>query len=229
MDKTLLLQSISSLGLCFDEGKIDLLSRYYDMVVSSNKVFNLTAIVEEKDFAIKHFQDSLAGVSLIPQNAKLLDIGSGAGFPSMPIAIAREDVSVVALDSTAKKMAFVSSSAESLGVKNISTISGRAEEQKALFSTFDVVSARAVSALPILLELAMPMLKVGGIFLAYKTDESELELSKNAMKVLGAKHVNTKFLTLDNGEKRAILVFEKTIPTPQQYPRVYGSIKKKPL
>lgn len=229
MDKTLLLQSTTSLGLCLDYSQIDKLARYYNMVVESNKAFNLTAIIEEKDFAIKHFQDSLAGISLIPQNARLLDIGSGAGFPSMPIAIAREDVEVVALDSTAKKMTFVTTSAKALGVKNISTISGRAEEQKELFSTFDVVSARAVSALPILLELAIPMLKIGGIFLAYKTDESELSTSQNAMKVLGAKHINTKFLTLDNGEKRAILVFEKTMPTPKQYPRVYGTIKKKPL
>lgn len=229
MDKTLLLQSINSLSLCLDDNQINLLARYYDMVVESNKVFNLTAIIEEKDFAIKHFQDSLAGVSLIPQNARLLDIGSGAGFPSMPIAIVRDDITVVALDSTAKKMTFVSNSAKTLGVKNISTVSGRAEEQKDMFGTFDVVTARAVSALPILLELAMPMLKVGGIFIAYKTDESELETSQSAMKVLGAKHVGTKFLSLDNGEKRALISFEKTMPTPKQYPRVYGSIKKKPL
>lgn len=229
MDKALILQSVSQLGLTLDEEKINRLARYYDMVVESNKVFNLTAIVEENDFAIKHFEDSLAGVSLIPQNAKLLDIGSGAGFPSMPIAIAREDVSVVALDSTLKKMTFVGASAKTLGVKNLSAVSGRAEEQKSMFGTFDAVTARAVSALPILLELAMPMLKVGGIFIAYKTDESELEASKNALKVLGAKHVSTKSLTLQNGEKRALLVFEKIAKTPPQYPRVYGTIKKKPL
>lgn len=229
MDKTLLSQQITSLGLDATNGMLKRLSAYYNMVVECNKAFNLTAILEEKDFAIKHFADSLAGVSLIPKNAKLLDIGSGAGFPSMPIAIAREDVKVVALDSTAKKMTFVANCARELGVNNLSTVSGRAEDQKNMFGSFDVVTARAVSALPILLELAMPMLKVGGIFIAYKTDESELETSQNALKVLNAKHTSTKSLVLDNGEKRALLCFEKTAPTPKQYPRVYGTIKKKPL
>ena len=160
---------------------------------------------------------------------KILDIGAGAGFPSMPIAIVKEDVSVTALDSTAKKMTFLSSAAKTLNVKNLKTISARAEDEKELFGTFDYVTARAVSSLRILLELAMPFLKVGGKFIAYKTDESELETSQNAEKTLNAKHIETKSLTLANGEKRALLVFEKTAPTPKQYPRQYGVIKKKPL
>lgn len=229
MDKDYIVSLASTLDVALTTSQAEALCRYYEMVVESNKAFNLTAIIDEKDFAIKHIVDSLAGVSEIPEGAKLCDIGSGAGFPSVPIAIAREDVSVTALDSTAKKMTFVSQSASVLGIHNISTIAGRAEEQKAQFAKYDVVTARAVSALPILLELAMPFLKVGGLFLAYKTDESELATSQNAMKVLGAKHLRTKFLNLPNGDKRAILIFEKTIPTPIQYPRVYGSIKKKPL
>jgi len=229
MDKDYIVSLASTLDVNLTTSQAEALCRYYEMVVESNKAFNLTAITDEKDFAVKHIADSLAGVSEIPSGAKLCDIGSGAGFPSMPIAIARTDVSVTALDSTAKKMTFVSQSAKALGIQNLSAIAGRAEEQKAQFTKFDVVTARAVSALPILLELAMPFLKVGGLFLAYKTDESEIETSKNAMKVLGVKHLRTKFLNLPNGDKRAILVFEKIKPTPPQYPRVYGSIKKKPL
>lgn len=229
MDKDFIVKSASQIGITLSSEQSEALCRYYDAVVESNKVFNLTAITEEKDFTYKHIVDSLAGISEIPTGAKLCDIGSGAGFPSVPIAIARDDVSVTALDSTTKKMNFVSQSAKSLGLKNISVIAGRAEEQKAQFGKYDVVTARAVSALPILLELAMPFLKVGGVFLAYKTDESELSSAKNAMNVLGAKHLRTKTLTLPNGDSRAILVFEKTKPTPPQYPRVYGSIKKKPL
>lgn len=207
----------------------ELLSRYYEMVVDCNKAFNLTAIVEEEEFCNKHIIDSLAGISEIPQGAKLCDIGAGAGFPSMPIAITRRDVSVTPLDSTAKKMNFVQNSARTLGLDNVKTIAGRAEEQKSLIGHFDVVTARAVSALPILLELAMPLLKIGGIFLAYKTDEGELDDAQNALKALGAKHVRTKSLNLPNGDNRAILVFEKTKATPSQYPRAYGAIKKRPL
>ena len=229
MDKDYLINGAAQVGATITSEQAEVLCAYYEKVVECNKAFNLTAITEEKDFAVKHIIDSLAGVSEIPHGAKLCDIGSGGGFPSMPIAIAREDVSVTALDSTAKKMAFVAQSAKELGINNISTIAGRAEEQKNLFATFDVVTARAVSSLNILLELAMPMLKTGGRFIAYKTDESELDGAKCALATLGAKHLSTKSLSLPNGDSRAILVFEKIAPTPKQYPRLYGAIKKKPL
>ncbi len=229
MDKAYLCDSLNQIGVCLDSRAIEKLENYFCMVVEQNKAFNLTAITEETDFAIKHIQDSLAGISLIPVGAKLLDIGAGAGFPSMPIAIAREDVRVTALDSTAKKMTFLASCAKTLDVKNLKTISARAEDKKDLFYTFDVVTARAVASLPILLELATPFLKLGGRFIAYKTDESELHTSFNAQKTLGVKHIETKSLTLANGEKRALMVFEKTMQTPKQYPRQYGTIKKKPL
>ena len=156
MDKDYLINGAAQVGATITSEQAEVLCAYYEKVVECNKAFNLTAITEEKDFAVKHIIDSLAGVSEIPHGAKLCDIGSGGGFPSMPIAIAREDVSVTALDSTAKKMAFVAQSAKELGIKNISTIAGRAEEQKAQFTKYDAVTARAVSALPILLELAIP-------------------------------------------------------------------------
>lgn len=229
MDFEFLKQCASKVGVELTLEQTERLCAYFEMVVEKNKAFNLTAITQEKDFAIKHIADSLAGISEIPQNSALLDIGAGAGFPSMPIAIAREDVQVTALDSTAKKMNFIKECARELKLNNVKTVAGRAEEQKNLFSTFDVVTARAVSSLNILLELAMPMLKVGGRFVAYKTDESELAGAKNALATLGAKHLFTKSLSLPNGDSRAILVFEKVAPTPKQYPRLYGAIKKKPL
>lgn len=229
MDNTFLFNILKAVDVELTSSKLDKLCVYYAMVIEANKTFNLTAILDEEDFAVKHYADSLSGISLFKSGARLLDIGSGAGFPSIPIAIAREDISVTALDSTSKKMSFVSGCAKTLGINNICTISGRAEEQKDLQGSFDIVTARAVSALPILLELAIPMLKPGGIFVAYKTDESELCDAQNALKALGAKHTHTKSLTLPNGEKRALLVFEKVSPTPKQYPRVYGTIKKKPL
>lgn len=210
MDFDFLKDCVGKVGVELTRENCESLARYYEMVVEKNKAFNLTAITEEKDFAIKHIADSLAGISEIPQNAMLLDIGAGAGFPSMPIAIVRRDVSVTALDSTAKKMNFISECARELKIDNIKTIAGRAEEQRNLFSQFDVVTARAVSALNILLELAMPLLKVGGRFVAYKTDESELGSAKSALETLGAKHVSTKSLSLPNGDSRAIMVFKKS-------------------
>lgn len=219
----------SSIGIILSEEELVKFSEFFDMVTECNKAFNLTAITEEKDFIDKHIIDSLSGINEIPVNASLCDIGAGAGFPSVPIAITRPDVHVTALDSTAKKMGFVQNCAKKLSLRNLQTVAGRAEEQTKLFETFDVVTARAVSALPILLELSMPMLKVGGKFIAYKTDETELASAANALKTLHALHTSTKSLTLPNGDKRAILVFEKTASTPKQYPRQYGTIKKKPL
>ena len=230
INRILLTESVKSLfNLTLDEDKVDTLEAYYDAVVEANKEFNLTAITGKDEFVVKHLIDSIAGVPFIPENAKLIDVGSGGGFPSFPIASVRSDVEVTALDSTAKKMNFVSSTAKFLGVKNLKTVSGRAEEMKELFGTFDMVTARAVSALPILLEICSPLIKVGGLMMAYKTDESELELSQSALKALNMTHKNTFSFNLPNGDRRCILLFEKTAPTPKQYPRQYGQIKKRPL
>ncbi len=205
------------------------LSAYFDMVVDKNKQFNLTAITEPDDFVVKHYEDTLFGASEFPKDARVLDIGCGGGFPCVPLAIIRPDLTIVGLDATAKKVAFVGGSAKALELDNLTTVAGRAEEKRDMFGTFDVVTARAVSSLPILLELAAPMLKVGGIFVAYKTDESELEQSKNAVRLLNLRFERSKVGTLSNGERRAILVFKKIGETPKQYPRQYGTIKKKPL
>ena len=230
INRILLTESVKSLfNLTLDEDKVDTLEAYYDAVVEANKEFNLTAITGKDEFVVKHLIDSIAGVPFIPENAKLIDVGSGGGFPSFPIASVRSDVEVTALDSTAKKMNFVSSTARFLGVKNLKTVSGRAEEMKEIFGSFDMVTARAVSALPILLEICSPLIKVGGLMMAYKTDESELELSQSALKALNMTHKNTFSFNLPNGDRRCILLFEKTAPTPKQYPRQYGQIKKRPL
>lgn len=230
MENISLLKSYAhEIGIKIDEKQAQQFALFYDAVVASNKLFNLTAIVEEKEFIVKHIIDSVAGISEIPNGAYVCDIGAGAGFPSMPIAIMRHDVNVLAIDSTAKKMNFLANCAKEMDINNLKTKAGRAEEMTALFEKFDVVVARAVSSLQILLELAMPLLKVGGKFVAYKTDESELELSKNAQKTLYARHIETKSFSLPNGDRRAIITFEKLQKTPQQYPRQYGTIKKKPL
>lgn len=230
INRILLTESVKNLfDLSLDEDSVDTLEAYYDAVVEANKEFNLTAITAKDEFVIKHLIDSLAGVPFIPENAKVIDVGSGGGFPSFPVASVRKDIEMTALDSTAKKMNFVGATAKFLGVKNLKTVVGRAEEMKDLFGAFDVVTARAVSALPILIEICSPLIKVGGKMIAYKTDESEVEISQNALKTLNLTLKNTFSFNLPNGDKRSILVFEKTAPTPKQYPRQYGQIKKRPL
>ena len=226
-NEDLLRQSLKHVGITPSDEQIARLSRYYDLVTGAG--FNLTSITAEDDFVVKHYEDSLFGESEIQKGAKVLDLGCGGGFPSVPLAIMRDDLTVVGLDATAKKATFVADAALLLGVYNLTAISGRAEECRDLFGTFDCVVARAVSALSILLELVAPILKVGGKFVAYKTDESELPSAKNALSVLNMRFVHSKVGALTNGERRAILVFEKTGTTPKQYPRQYSTIKKKPL
>lgn len=217
------------IGLTISDAQLEKLSGYFDDVIENNKHFNLTSITEEKDFMDKHFIDSMIGISEIPSESSVLDIGAGGGFPSVPIAVMRTDVNVTALDSTGKKMTFVKDTATKLGINNIKTITGRAEEMPQLKNSFDVVVARAVAALPILLELAIPLLKVGGLFIAYKTDLSELDSSSNAIKTLNAIYVKSKEANLPNGDRRTIIVFRKNAPSDNKYPRQYGTIKKKPL
>lgn len=146
--------------------QLEKLSAYFDMVVEKNKQFNLTAITLEDDFICKHYEDSVFGASEFENGARVLDIGCGGGFPCVPLAIVRGDLQIVGLDSTAKKTVFVGDAALLLGINNLQTVAGRAEEQKEMFGTFDAVCARAVSSLNVLLELAAPMLKVGGEFIA---------------------------------------------------------------
>ena len=215
-------------GIVLDSIQIEKLAQFEEKVIETNEKFNLTNITTEPDFTIKHIIDSLVGIPYIPEGAKLLDIGTGAGFPSMPIAISRPDIKVEAIDSTEKKIGFVNQSAKELAVSNIKAMSIRAEEMPK-DNKYDCIVARAVAALPILLELAVPIINVGGLFIAYKATEDELKDSANALKVLNSKVEKTVSLTLPNGDNRCLIIIKKLGETPSKYPRNYSQIKKKPL
>ena len=202
-----------------------------------NEVTNLTAIRSLPDMIDKHLTDSLMIAPYIPQNTKVLDIGCGPGFPSVPLAIARPDLKIVSLDSTAKKIAFVQESADLIGLSNLFALSGRAEDIKTrqTLGKFDVVVSRAVARLNILSELALPYVKIGGMLAAMKGAKAEEELNeaKHSLSVLGkcdAELISTP-LTLQNGEveTRYLILCKKTAETPAQYPRAFGAILKKPL
>lgn len=206
---------------------------------------NLTAVTEPHAVLYKHYADSLLAAQFLPEGARVLDVGCGGGFPCLPLAIARPDLSIVALDSTAKKLVFVGETAAAMGL-GVSTVCGRAEELAAagapMRESFDYVVARAVAALPVLSELCLPFVRVGGTFLAMKgaRGEEELAAAKTAIPALGgalaAAHNACLAPSADwwaEGETtpqvRWLYEIRKQKPTPQALPRSFGKIKKKPL
>lgn len=224
------------------EDKLKKLSDFTERLITINKQMNLTAITEPREIAAKHIADSLTCLEHIKPSAKLLDVGSGAGFPAIPIAICRPDVSVTALDSTAKKIKFISDTAEALSIDNLSVITGRAEE---LCSTakkehsiyrekFDTVTARAVARLNVLCELCLPFVKTGGVFISMKSRlaSDEIDEARQAIKILGGEIAENVSLSIHcDGQElsRSLIIIQKTSHTPHNYPRSYSSLNKKPL
>lgn len=203
-----------------------------------NSFMNLTAITEPEDIILKHLADSLTVAKFIPEGARVSDIGCGAGFPSLPLAIARPDIKITAVDSTAKRIDYVNATARLLGLDNLTAVSMRAEDGARMpeyREKFDICTARAVANLPILVELCLGYVRVGGSFVAMKAKsaDEELLLSLGAINKLGGdKNVDTCRVFLKNrdlSEERALVEIKKTSPTPAAYPRNYSQIKKKPL
>lgn len=202
---------------------------YCDYLLAENEKYNLTAITEPTDVYVKHFADSMLGSVAVPTNASLCDIGSGAGFPSLPLKIARPDIEVTLVDSLEKRINFTKTLCEKLSVK-ADFYHDRAEDfAKSHSEQFDVATARAVASLPILLEYVTQVVKIGGVVLAYKTDESELAIADNARKVLGLKFEKSFKFILPDGSNRCLLVFRKTARTPNKYPRGQNKPRKQPL
>lgn len=203
-----------------------------------NESMNLTAIKEPRAVILLHFADSLSIEKLLPENATVADIGCGAGFPTLPLAICRPDLSFLAIDSTAKRIAYVEDTCRLLSLTNVKALATRAEDagRGEFRGKFDVCTARAVAALPVLSELCLPFLKKGGKFLAMKgkRGEEEWQDATRATATLGGKLITRHTVTLVDSEKgendtRIILEVEKVAPTPPQYPRPYAKILKKPL
>ncbi|MBQ9759763.1 MAG: 16S rRNA (guanine(527)-N(7))-methyltransferase RsmG [Clostridia bacterium] len=201
-----------------------------------NEITNLTAIRNIPDIIAKHYIDSLLAAEFIPFGSRVLDIGCGPGFPTLPLAIARRDLQITALDSTQKKINFVKETATLLSLKNVFAISARAEDHDTLnkLGKFDVVTSRAVARLSILSELAIPYVKIGGSLIALKAAKADGELTEAASgisKLGGATPIMHKkaLCCADSDEERCIIVIPKSKETPVAYPRSFGAIKKKPL
>lgn len=236
--ETLFCKSMQENGLPIPEKqKIDLFWQFSEHLLKVNQITNLTAIRNMPDTISKHLVDSLLCAKYLPQGARVLDIGCGAGFPSLPLAIMRSDLEIVALDSTAKKIAFVQDSANLLALSNLTAISGRAEDAtiSKKIGVFDAVVSRAVAKMSILSELCLPYIKIGGKFVALKAAKAEEELAEaaTAIKVLGGSQpiIHEKELLLLDGarERRCLIETQKERKTPSGYPRSYSLISKKPL
>ena len=209
--------------------------RYAELLVDWNQKINLTAITAPDDIVIKHFVDSLLLLKAydVPQGAKMIDVGTGAGFPSVPVAMVRGDIQLTLMDSLNKRINFLTELSAELGV-SAACVHARAEEfgNKAEFrEQYDVACARAVAHLRELSEYCLPFVKVGGGFVALKSVglEQELEEAKAAIDILGGKVEDICHFTLPDGAERAIAVIRKIRPTPKKFPRPYSKIKKNPL
>ena len=228
----ILQRGLPQLGL--DPGLAPDLEKFLNLMLEKNQVMNLTAITDPDEAAALHLLDSLAvSVGQDLSGKAILDVGSGAGFPGMPLAIAFPDAQFTLLDSLGKRVDFLKESCEALGLKNVTCVHARAEEFAANHrESFQIVTSRAVANLTMLSELCLPLVEVGGLFLAMKsTDcEAELDSAKNAIKLLGGKTRAVNDYTIPTTEVvHRLVVIGKQSPTPAKYPRRFAQMKKQPL
>ena len=208
---------------------------YYNKLIEVNEYMNLTAITEKNEVYLKHFLDSLSILKAIDKNDlySILDVGSGAGFPSIPLAIVDSKANVVIIDALNKRINFLNELVKELGLNNVNAYHKRAEEYaKEKRESFDFVTARAVARLNILAELCLPLVKIGGSFIAMKGQiaDEELKEAKKAIEILGGKVKKIIDFDLpDDAGKREIIIIEKVKATPNKYPRDFNKIKGKPL
>lgn len=232
-NKNLFLENMSTLGIEITEDKINLLDKFAERLIETNKVMNLTAILDEDGIAVKHFADSLSILKInIKENAKIMDLGCGAGFPGIPLLIARNDIDLTFVDSTAKKLGFVKETVEALNL-NAEVVHSRAEElghNPEYREKYDLVVSRAVAALNVLCEYCLPFVKVGGRFAAMKGSlaDEEIKQAGNALRILGGKITDKIDFELTDG-KRSIIIIEKIAETNSKYPRPSAQIAKKKL
>lgn len=213
--------------------KKDIFEKYFSLLTEYNARFNLTAITEKNDVFEKHFLDSVLGEALFPENASVLEVGSGAGFPSLPLKILRGDLNFTLVESTGKKCEFLKVAVKELALSGVAVLNERAEtlaRDPSYREKFDVCCARAVARLNTLSEYCLPFVKTGGAFIAYKGDaDEELSEAKNAIQKLGGKTAFSCRYALPNHGVRTLIKIEKIKPTPALYPRGQGKERKNPL
>ena len=236
-DLTVLEQGCQQIGISLNEEQKKQFIAFYEYLVEKNKVMNLTGITEFQEVLVKHFLDSLACVKAVDMNEvkTVMDIGTGAGFPGVPLKIAFPHLEACLLDSLKKRVNFLEETFELLKLENITAIHGRAEEfakNKAYREKYDLCVSRAVSNLATLSEYCLPYVKVGGKFISYKsgTVKEEVEQAEKAVSILGGKIQDVVYFNLPDSEiQRSLVVIKKIKSTPGKYPRKAGTPLKEPL
>lgn len=205
-------------------------NRYAEMLRERNEKINLTAITEPEEVKIKHFLDSCSAAELLPGGASVLDIGSGAGFPGLPLKIVRPDLTVTLLDSVNKKVAFMNDVVAELKLSGVTAVHARIEDFPHK-GEYDAVVSRAVAELSTLAEYALPFVKIGGAFIAYKSEkaESEAEAAASAITLLGGRIREIREAFVAAGLTRKLIIIDKIAPTPPKYPRGKNLPRLKPL
>lgn len=236
-DNRKLLEGLRELNIDLSEDQIKQFELYYELLIEWNSVMNLTSITEYDEVLIKHFLDSLVLCKVIDtkKQSTLIDMGTGAGFPGIPLKIAHPNLDIVLMDSLNKRVKFLNEVISKLGLKNIKAVHGRAEELGRAVEyreQFDICVSRAVAKLFSLSEFCLPFVKKNGYFIPYKSGKIEEELiqSEYAIKVLGGKLEKQEGFLLPNTDvERTLLVIKKTKETPKSYPRAGGKPLKAPL
>ena len=230
-----IIQKLMQINISFSEDKVEKFYIYMQLLLEWNKKINLTSIVEPEEIITKHFIDSLTIESYILPNSKVIDVGTGAGFPGIPLKIIREDINILLLDSLNKRIKFLDEVIDKLKLTNIKTIHCRAEEagqMEEYREKFDIATSRAVANMNILAEYLLPFVKLGGkaIFMKGSNTEDEIRNSQKAIATLAEeKEKIIKFFIPSTNFKRNIILVDKKISTPKQYPRSNGKPIKNPL
>lgn len=231
MNKDEFIKETNLLGINLTDEELAKFEEYKELLKEYNKKFNLTSITNDNEIYLKHFYDSLCIMKAqeLLNSSSLLDIGTGAGFPGIPVAIVNKDIKITLVESNKKKCEFLKVVKDSLNLQNVEIINARAEDfAKTNREKFEVATSRAVANLSILLELEFPALSVGGVLIALKSNvQEELENSKSILKELNGTIKNTIEYTLPYEEsKRNLLIIQKQLPTNSKYPRQYSQIIK---
>ncbi len=233
--KEKLIINVDKLGINLSEIQLKQFYNYMNLLIEWNKKVNLTAITEPDEIILKHFVDSLTISKYISDGTKVVDVGTGAGFPGIPLKIVRQDVDITLLDSLQKRINFLDEVINELDLEKITTIHSRVEDfgkDKKYREKFDIATSRAVANLSTLSEYLLPLVKVGGKVISMKGSliQEELENSKNAIKILGGQIEKVDEFDLPNSDiSRNIVLIDKIKNTPNRYPRKAGEPSKKPL
>ena len=237
---TSLKNALTQIDLNVDQKIIEQFNDYYLLMLEYNALFNLTAITEKEEAAVKHFADSASLISFLPNGllqGKMIDVGSGAGFPGMVLGVLNPQAEIVLLESNGKKAEFLREVKEKLYLKNVSIVCSRAEDaghNELYRESFDYAVARAVSTLPVLMEYVSPFLKTQGMFIAYKGNisDDEIQQGNNTAEILQMKYLKSEHYSLFLNDKiidHTLIWFIKTSNLNKKYPRRAGMPSKKPL